>query len=192
MYNLTASDTNFLLGPRVIVFQRNLKIYPDFVVLMIIGFLLMGCSSSPKYYNNPYEDPRAQKEYQEWVAGHSKKQERSDEFVKKQKAWMQTDEERGPIYRGYMEDITHVNQRWQAIQNKDKAARLRAFRQAVGIFSSADEIKSQKGRNVQERKTSIDTAANRENSARYQKYLLLRQSINNRLYETFELEETDF
>ncbi len=157
---------------------------------MMIGiFLGGGCSSAPQYYNNPYADPRAQREYQEWITEQGQKKKRSDEYLKQEKAWMQTGEEREPIYQGYMEDITQVNQRWQAIRNKDKAIRLQAFRRSLGIFTSADEVKARKGRSIRERKTAFDQVARRKNTIRYQKYLHSRESLINRLNESFELDD---
>lgn len=89
--------------------------------LVAISVFVLGCSGTSRY-NNPYEDPRSQREYRQWVMGTVDKKSRADEFLRNENSWLQDPEQRSPVFQRYLNSIKETNARlqgWQDWQRSD-------------------------------------------------------------------------
>ena len=146
-------------------------------IVFLFSIVAIGCSRGPEYYTNPYEDPGSQREYSEWTMEADEKRARSNVFIRGERTWMQTYQQREPIFRGYLKDVNQANQRLQRLRAKEAAIRLRDFQESLSTFTTVDTRKGSKARRVKGKQTEFFSKKQASDASRYKAFLRTRKDL---------------
>ena len=96
------------------------------VSVVPIWLVLSGCEGTAEYAN-PYQNPRAQWEYDQWVSHQTEQKFRAEASLRNENFWLQTPERENPACQQYMRNLDQTNARLQQLRGRGKSAKFQNF-----------------------------------------------------------------